>query len=107
MDTRYLVVTTTIDTKEDAELLAKKLVEDRLVACAQIEGPLKSVYWWEGKPDSSSEWRVTLKTRAANYREVEKMIKKHHTYDLPQIVATPIVLASQEYLSWIDSNTGK
>ncbi len=105
MEPQHFQVTTTIDTNDNAKKLARSLVEKKLAACAQISGPIGSIYWWEGKLDSSEEWRVAFKIKASLYEEVEESIQSLHPYELPQIIATPIVAGSDEYLSWIDENS--
>ncbi|MFJ6707039.1 MULTISPECIES: divalent-cation tolerance protein CutA [unclassified Streptomyces] len=101
----YLAVLTTTDAKEKAEKLAASAVEKRLAACAQIDGPVTSVYRWEGKIETDAEWRVLYKTTAARFDELSTHIKAVHDYDTPEIIATPITGGSDEYLAWLDAET--
>jgi periplasmic divalent cation tolerance protein len=94
-------VTTTTETREDAERIAGELVGERLAACVQIMGPIASTYWWEGRMENSVEWLCTIKTSAELYNEVEALIKRTHCYQMPEIVAVPITSGSEEYLSWL------
>ena len=94
-------VTTTTETREDAERIAGELVVERLAACVQIMGPIASTYWWEGRMENSVEWLCTIKTSAGLYDEVEALIKCTHCYETPEIVAVPITAGSEEYLSWL------
>ncbi|MFJ1750123.1 divalent-cation tolerance protein CutA [Streptomyces sp. NPDC088116] len=101
----YLAVLTTTDSGGKAQSLAATAVEKHLAACAQIDGPVTSVYRWEGKIETDTEWRVLYKTTAARYDELAAHIKAVHDYDTPEIIATPITKGSDEYLAWLDSET--
>ncbi|HEX6689338.1 MAG TPA: divalent-cation tolerance protein CutA [Solirubrobacterales bacterium] len=98
----YLQVTTTTGSEEEAERIGAALVERRLAACVQIIGPIASHYRWQGEIERSSEWLCLAKTEAGRYPQLEAAIGELHSYDEPEIVATPIVAASQGYLEWID-----
>ncbi len=100
-----LQVTTTAETREEAERLARSSVERRLAACAQVLGPLTSVFWWEGDIQTSSEWQCVLKTAAARFDELRAHLEAEHTYETPEIVATPIVAGGAAYLAWIQQET--
>ena len=103
--TDLIVVTTTTENQEEALRIAKTMIEKRLAACSQVEGPIESIYRWQGKVDSTQEWRLTLKTIAANYPLIKKEIKAIHSYNLPEIIATQITHGCPEYLSWIEANS--
>jgi periplasmic divalent cation tolerance protein len=94
-------VTTTMETKEDAERMADHLVRERLVACAQVGGPITSYYWWKDRLETAVEWECRAKTPAENYPAVEEAIRSRHTYEVPQIVALPVVAALPAYQKWI------
>ncbi|HKB50602.1 MAG TPA: divalent-cation tolerance protein CutA [Solirubrobacterales bacterium] len=98
----YLQVTTTVDSEEEAERISAALVERRLAACAQVIGPVASRYRWQGKIEQAQEWMCLAKTEASLYPDVEAAIRELHSYDEPEIVATPIVAGSKGYLDWID-----
>ncbi|HBF35211.1 TPA: hypothetical protein DDW35_11690 [Candidatus Sumerlaeota bacterium] len=100
--TPYLQVVTTTETQSDAERIARALVRERLAACAQISGPILSIYWWQGKMESSEEWRCVFKTSQTLYPQVEDAIRAEHPYAVPQIVALPIVEGSADYLNWLE-----
>ena len=102
----YLQVTTTTETKEQAEKIAQYLVEAKLAACVQINGPITSIYRWKGKVENAQEWLCLIKTQDDLYDKVEAAIKKLHPYETPEIIAVPIVKGSKEYLSWLDDETG-
>ena len=98
----YIQVTTTTETKEEAEKIAQYLVEQKLAACVQITGPIASTYRWKGKVETAQEWLCLIKTREDLYDKVEKAIKELHSYETPEIIAVPIIKGSSEYLSWLD-----
>lgn len=101
----HLAVTTTIDSREAAERLARAAVDARAAACAQVEGPITSVYRWRGEVTTDQEWRVLLKTTAARYPVLEALIREVHGYEVPQITATQIVRGGADYLRWLDAET--
>ena len=100
----YIQITTTTETKEQAEKIAQYLVESKLAACVQINGPITSIYRWKGKVENAQEWLCLIKTQDDLYDKVEAAIKKLHPYETPEIIAVPIVKGSIEYLDWIDKN---
>jgi len=97
----YFQVFTTLEKREDAGRIAKDIVEKRLAACAQIIGPIMSSYWWEGKVETAEEWLCLMKTRKNLYPRLEETLKAIHPYDVPEIVAVPIVAGYADYLSWL------
>ncbi|MFF3817490.1 divalent-cation tolerance protein CutA [Streptomyces bluensis] len=103
----YLTVLTTTDAADKAVTLASSAVDAKVAACAQIDGPVTSVYRWEGAVQSDQEWRVLYKTTAERYAELEAHIKSVHTYDTPEIIATPVTRGSDDYLSWVSAETAK
>ena len=94
------VVTTTAN-KPDAEKIATALVQQRLAACVQVDGPLLSCYRWQGAIETAEEWRCTIKTTPEAYAQVEQAIRQLHPYEVPEILATPIVAGSPAYLDWL------
>lgn len=94
---------TTTETREDAEKIAKDLVEKRLAACAQIVGPIVSTYWWKENVETAEEWQCLLKSKKSLYDDVEKAIKMIHPYETPEIIALPIVSGSDDYLEWLNA----
>jgi periplasmic divalent cation tolerance protein len=105
MQSEFLLVVTTLTEREAAETLAAELVQKRLAACAQVEGPLHSVYWWQQQLETATEWKCSFKTPARLYRQLEARIREHHPYDTPEIIAFPIVTGSLDYLQWLTDET--
>ncbi|MGA5425492.1 divalent-cation tolerance protein CutA [Streptomyces koyangensis] len=99
-----LVVVTTVDTPDRAETLAAGAVEARLAACVQIVGPVTSVYRWQGAVENAREWQLHLKTAEWRYPALEEWLLRHHDYDTPEILATPVT-GSPAYLRWIAEET--
>jgi periplasmic divalent cation tolerance protein len=104
--TMVISVSTTVDKREVLEQIGRKLLEKRLVACVQISGPLKSVYWWKGCIEEADEWIGVMKTRSELYSEVEKEVKALHPYDVPEIVAVEVRNLSHTYEKWVLDETG-
>ncbi|PKN51809.1 MAG: cytochrome C biogenesis protein CcdA [Deltaproteobacteria bacterium HGW-Deltaproteobacteria-13] len=101
----YIQISTTTETKEEAQKIAQYLVEQKLAACVQICGPIESTYRWKGKIETANEWLCLIKTREDLFNKVEAAIKKLHSYETPEIIAVPIVKGSNEYLNWLDDET--
>lgn len=103
----YLTVLTTTGSAETARSLAEGAVEARAAACAQIDGPITSVYRWEGTVRADPEWRVLYKTTTDRYPELEAYIAGAHDYDTPEIIAAPVTHGSDTYLSWVGAETSR
>jgi periplasmic divalent cation tolerance protein len=101
----YLQVATATGTKEEADRIAARLVERRLAACVQVVGPISSTYRWRGGVESAQEWLCLIKTTAVRYEECSATIVDLHSYDLPEITATPLVAGSPDYLAWMGAET--
>ena len=100
----HVQVLTTTASEEEAGRIAELLVERRLAACVQVVGPITSRYRWQGEIEEEREWQCLAKTTRAAYEAVEAAIREVHSYDEPEIIATPIVAGSPGYLAWIDAN---
>jgi len=101
MVNEFIQVSTTIEKREDAEKIAQALIEGRLSACVQIVGPINSIYRWKGKVERTEEWLCLIKTERNLYKQVERTIVKLHPYETPELVATPIIIGSGDYLHWL------
>ena len=100
--TDKIVVLTTCETEEEAQTIARGLVEKRLAACAQVSPGIRSFYRWQGKIEDSSEVLLLIKTRRDLYGRLEAELKKMHSYDVPEILAMPVVEGAADYLGWMD-----
>jgi periplasmic divalent cation tolerance protein len=102
----YLQVLTTAGSEAEAERISAVLLERRLAACVQVIGPISSRYRWQDGIEQAREWMCVAKTSAARYGELEAAIRELHSYDEPEVVATPIVAGSKGYLDWIARSVG-
>lgn len=100
-------VLTTTGSEQEAERISAALLERRLAACVQVEGPITSRYRWQGEIETAREWRCVIKTAAGRCDDVEAVVRELHSYDEPEIVATPIVAGSAGYLRWIDESVAE
>jgi periplasmic divalent cation tolerance protein len=103
--TTLIQIVTTTGTQEEAKTIARHLVDRRLAACVQIDGPVESCYRWEGDIEAAQEYRCTIKTRAACYGEVESLIRQLHSYDEPEVLATEVHQGSDSYVRWVLEQT--
>ena len=100
-----LLVFTNLPDRDAALGLARALVGRRLAACVNVLGACASVYRWNGDIEEATEVPVLVKTRATRYAEVEAAIRELHPYELPEILAVPIVRGLPEYLDWVAEET--
>lgn len=102
METR--LVLTTAANKEEAEKIARWLVENRLAACVNLLPPMQSIYRWKEKVESSQETMLIIKTERWRLKEVQQAIGEIHSYELPEFLTLSPESGSQEYLEWIASS---
>ncbi len=103
LDEIVLLVTT--PTVEEAEKISNRLVEEGLVACANIVPSVRSIFWWEGKVSRETEALIIMKSRRALFDRIVSAVKPLHSYTVPEIIALPIVSGSEEYLKWLREST--
>ncbi|MBL0158759.1 MAG: divalent-cation tolerance protein CutA [Bryobacterales bacterium] len=100
--TDKIVVFSTCGTAEEAERVARHLVELRVAACVQITAGVRSFYHWQGKMESAEEFRLTIKSRRDLFGALCAEIRRVHSYEVPEIVALPVVDGGASYLEWMD-----
>lgn len=100
----YLLVITTVGSEDDAQKVARSLVERRLVACVNVSGPVRSFYHWKGNLEDDSEHLLFMKTRTDRFPDLEIAIGEIHPYDVPELIGVPIEKGSAAYLGWVDEN---
>jgi len=105
VESGYLVVLITAGSYEEAHKIADALVSQRRVACVNIVSDVNSLFWWQGKVEEARESLLVVKTRAALFPEIVKLVKGIHSYEVPEIIALPIVDGNADYLAWIDKET--
>lgn len=103
----FVQVTSTAETVEQAQSIADHLVAHRLAACVQVLGPITSTYRWEGAIERSEEYMCIIKSRLDLSYEVVAAIRSLHPYENPEVVVTPIVAGSADYLQWIAAETAQ
>ncbi len=102
---KMIQIITTGDDREIIEKIGKDLVEKKLIACAQILGPIRSIYRWKGVVENTSEWLLLMKSKASLYPAIEKEIRQQHPYELPEIIAINIDTGLVEYMDWLGDET--
>jgi periplasmic divalent cation tolerance protein len=100
----HIIVLTTTSSREEAEKIAKTLLEEKLIACANIIGPAYSLFWWQGKIDTAQEHLILMKTRRDLFGKVSERVKTLHSYQVPEVIATRITEGSKDYLKWLDES---
>lgn len=101
----YCVINCTTASKSNALEIASYLIENRLAACVNIVPNIVSVYKWENRIIEGQEFLMIIKTKESLFRKVEKAITERHEYELPEIVAMPVIKGNREYLKWLRSET--
>ena len=101
MDTGVIVVLTTAGSEEQAEAIARGLVEAELAACVNVVGGARSTYRWQGSVNRDVELLLVVKTTADRFDAVRAKIRELHSYELPEVIALPIVDADPAILDWI------
>ena len=102
MDFKYIVVFITVPDLESGKNIAESIIEKKLGACVNISPKINSIYFWQGNIERDDEHLLIIKTREDRFDDLKKEVKKIHPYTVPEIIAMPIVLGSEDYLNWID-----
>ncbi|SPL93942.1 Periplasmic divalent cation tolerance protein CutA [[Actinomadura] parvosata subsp. kistnae] len=101
----FVEVHVTVPDRDAAERIADVVVGERLAAAAQLVAPITSVYWWRGEVNRAKEWLLFMKTTAERFDELAAAIRELHPYEVPQIIAVPLVAGTADYLEWIRQET--
>jgi periplasmic divalent cation tolerance protein len=105
--TDYIQVMTATASREEADKIARALLETKLAGCVQIVGPISSTYWWQGTIESAQEWLCHIKTSRLLYPQVEAAIRRLHSYQVPEILALPVVAGNKDYLNWLEGELAR
>jgi len=98
---RDMVVLITTGSEEEAHRIADLLLSQRKAACVNIVPSIASLFWWQDKLDSAQESLLIVKTKASVLNEIVSLVKELHSYDIPEIIALPVIGGNQDYLEWI------
>ena len=101
----FIVVFITTANKREAERISRVLLDARLIACANIIGGIDSIFWWKGKKEKAREYLLIGKTRKELFNKLVKVVRKNHSYEVPEIIAIPIIAGHKPYLDWITNST--
>ncbi|MEM2104090.1 MAG: divalent-cation tolerance protein CutA [Candidatus Bathyarchaeia archaeon] len=101
-----IIILVTASSKEEAEKISEILLNEKLVACVNIMGPVYSSFWWMGKIDKAEEHLILMKTKRGLFNKLSKRVKAIHSYKVPEIIAVPILEGSEDYLKWIEESIG-
>ena len=99
----YIIVLVTTASKQEAQKITQHLLSERLIACANIVGPVSSHFHWSGKLEKAEEYLILMKSRRDLFRALSESVKAVHSYEVPEIIALPVVDGSKAYLDWLDS----
>jgi periplasmic divalent cation tolerance protein len=103
--TDLVIVLTTIGDEERAETLARQLVQERLAACVNVQGPMVSLYRWQGRLERESERQLVIKTTRRRLAALESRLDELHPYEVPEFLVLPVEGASDAYARWVDEET--
>jgi periplasmic divalent cation tolerance protein len=101
--TDKIVVLSTCGSAGEAERLARRLVEMRAAACVNVIAPVKSFYRWKGAIEQAEEWLLVIKTSRGRFDALRAALESAHAYELPELLALPVVDGSANYLAWLDA----
>ncbi len=101
----YVVIYITTGSIDEAKMIGRALVEEKLAACSNIISPIQSIYSWQGEICNDKEALMILKSRKKLFKKIVKRVEELHSYDVPEIIAIPIIEGSSKYLSWINDET--
>jgi periplasmic divalent cation tolerance protein len=97
----YLIVFVTAGNREEAVKIVRTLLEEKLIACGNIVDPVSSLFWWQGEIEEEKEALVIMKSHEKLFKKLSKRVTELHSYDVPEILALPIVDGSPSYLDWL------
>jgi periplasmic divalent cation tolerance protein len=100
------IVLVTASSREEAEKIVQRLLEEKLIACANIISPVHSLFWWQGKIDQAQEHLILMKTRRDLFEKLTEIVKSLHSYTVPEIIAIPIIEGSADYMAWLNESLG-
>jgi periplasmic divalent cation tolerance protein len=103
----FVVVLVTAGSADEAARIGRALVEARLAACANVVGPIRSIYRWQGEIEDAPEHLLLVKARASDVGALEAEVRARHSYDVPEVLALPVRGGSAAYLAWLAASTDR
>lgn len=103
--TPAIVVLVTVGSEREAETIATALLEERLAACVNVTSPVRSLYRWEGRIADDREWQLIIKTQARLFEALAARVHALHSYDVPEVIALPVLAGTTDYVDWIQKET--
>ncbi len=100
----FIIIFITVPTKKEAKKISDELLKEKLAACVNIIKEVNSSFWWKNKIETSNEFLLTVKTQSKFFDDIVKVVKSLHSYEVPEIIAMPIVDANKDYLEWIKNS---
>ncbi len=100
----YIIVIMTTPNIKEAENIVRVLLGEKLIACANIVGPVSSLFWWQGKIDEASEILVFMKSHRSLFERISERVREIHSYEVAEILALPIIAGSLPYLDWLSAS---
>ncbi len=103
MEKAYIIVMVTTASKQEAEKIAQRVLNERLIACANIIGPVSSLFHWSGKIEKAEEYLIFMKSRKDLFEKLAENVKALHSYQVPEIIVLPVIGGLKAYLDWLGS----
>lgn len=100
----YIVIFITVPGKKQARRIAQALIKNKLAACVNIVDKIESFFWWQNKVDFASEALLVIKSKKSKLARIIRLVKSMHSYEVPEIIALPIIAGDKPYLNWIDES---
>ena len=100
--TDKIVVMNTCSSAEEAQRLAREMVEQRAAACVNIVAPVRSIYRWKGRIEDAEEWLLIVKTTRSSFDRLRTILEAAHSYELPEVLAIPVIAGSPNYMAWLE-----
>lgn len=104
---KYTAVFVTCASEKEARRITKRLLDEKLIACANVINGVKSIFRWKGKINTARESLIIMKTESGKLKNIEKTVKMLHSYEVPEIVALPLVWGSGDYLKWLGESVNR
>ncbi|MFA4988925.1 MAG: divalent-cation tolerance protein CutA [Candidatus Omnitrophota bacterium] len=103
----HIIIFVTVKDKRQARKISSALLENKLAACVNISGSVDSLFFWRGKAERAKEFLLLIKSRKEKFKSIVKLVSSLHSYEVPEIVAVPVISGNGPYLRWIDASLGQ